>query len=409
MPLRIIAEAERCYGCKNPMCSAGCPVRTPIPEVIRLFKANRLMEAGAILFENNPLSAVCALICDHEKQCAGHCVRGRKDTPVNFSSIESYISDMYLDRMDVPPRESVRLRKVAVIGAGPAGITAAIALARKGYRVTIFEWHSKIGGILQYGIPEFRLNKNFLDRYRAVLEAMDIQLRLNTAIGSVIMIDDLMRDGYSAVFIGTGAEKPRRLGVPGESLGNVYFSLNYLANPKGIKLGESVAVIGAGNAAMDVARTALRNGARRVTMFAKADRVAASSHEVSYAQLDGAELETGMQIQAINETGPVFRRAIRDESGAIAGYSDELVQAHADSTVIAVSQVPRHKLANTTAGLELTDRGLLAVDENGMTSLKGVFGAGDVVTGAKTVVHAVEGAKRAAFAIDRYLTELDGA
>ena len=406
MPLHIIAEANRCYNCKNPQCQQGCPVHTPIPQIIQLFKENRLMEAGKILFENNPLSAVCALICDHEKQCAGHCIRGRKDTPVHFSSIEHYISDMYLDRMDVPPRTWVQLHKVAVIGAGPAGITAAIELARRGYRVTIFEWHSKIGGILQYGIPEFRLSKGYLERYRERLEAMDIQLRLNTTVGSVIMIDDLMRDGYSAVFIGTGAEKPRRLGVPGESLGNVYFSLNYLANPRGIRLGETVAVIGAGNAAMDVARTALRYGSRRVTMYAKADRVAASANEVSYAQLDGAELETGMQIQAINESGPVFKRAIRDESGAIVGYDDKLIQVRADATVIAVSQVPRHKLVHTTDGLELTENGLLAVDDNYMTTRPGVFGAGDVITGAKTVVHAVEGAKRAAAAIARYLSAL---
>ena len=165
-------------------------------------------------------------------------------------------------------------------------------------------------------------------------------------------------------------------------------------------------MIGAGNAAMDVARTALRYGSRRVTMYAKADRVAASANEVSYAQLDGAELETGMQIQAINESGPVFKRAIRDESGAIVGYDDKLIQVRADATVIAVSQVPRHKLVHTTDGLELTENGLLAVDDNYMTTRPGVFGAGDVITGAKTVVHAVEGAKRAAASIDRYLSAL---
>ena len=238
MALHIVAEANRCLNCKVPRCQQGCPVHTPIPTVIQLFKENRLMEAGEMLFENNPMSAVCAIVCNHEKQCAGHCIRGIKETPVHFSS---------------------------VIGCGPAGMTVAIKLAQAGYPVTVFEWKGKIGGLLQYGIPEFRLPKSFLDRYQARMEEMGITIRTNTTIGSVLMIDELVRDGYSSIFIGTGAEKPRTLGLEGESLGNVLFGLNYLANPRGHKLGDRVAIIGMGNAAMDVARTALRNGSRHVT------------------------------------------------------------------------------------------------------------------------------------------------
>ena len=402
MALHIVAEANRCLNCKKPRCQQGCPVHTPIPTVIRLFKENRLMEAGEMLFENNPLSAVCAIVCNHEKQCAGNCIRGIKETPVHFSSIEEYISDMYLDRMTVR-RPEKKKQRAAVIGCGPAGMTVAIKLAQAGYPVTVFEWKGKIGGLLQYGIPAFRLPKSFLDRYQARMEEMGITIRTNTTIGSVPMIDELVRDGYASIFIGTGAEKPRTLGLEGESLGNVLFGLNYLANPSGHKLGERVAVIGMGNAAMDVARTALRNGSRHVTLYARSKNVTASSSEVSYAELDGAEFVFGMQIQKITEEGPVFLKAIFDENDKIVGFEDEPVLMPADSTVISISQVPRGKLVRTTDGLDADEHGTLIVDENCMTTRPGVFAAGDVVTGAKTVVHAVDGAKKAAEAMIRYM------
>ena len=402
MALHIVAEANRCLNCKKPRCQEGCPVHTPIPTVIQLFKENRLMEAGEMLFANNPMSAVCAIVCNHEKQCAGSCIRGIKETPVHFSSIEEYISDMYLDRMTVQ-RPERKDKKVAVIGSGPAGMTVAIQLAQKGYPVTIFEWKGKIGGLLQYGIPEFRLPKSYLDRYQARMEEMGITIRTNTTIGSVLMIDELFRDGYASIFIGTGAEKPRTLGLQGESLGNVLFGLNYLANPKGHKLGDRVAIIGMGNAAMDVARTALRNGSRHVTLYARSKNVTASSHEIAYAELDGAEFVFGMEIQKITEKGPVFLRTIFDENDRVIGHEDEPIQIEADSTIISISQIPRGKLARTTEGLETTEKGLMKVDENYMSTRPGVFGAGDVVTGAKTVVHAVAGAKKAAEAMIRYM------
>lgn len=403
MELHIVSEANRCLNCKKPMCMEGCPIHTPIPKVIQLFKQGNLNDAGQMLFENNPLSAVCSLVCNHEQQCAGHCVLGKKSTPVHFSSIENYVSETYLDRM-VPEKSEFNGKKVAVIGAGPAGITVAVKLAAKGYGVTIFEWQDKIGGILQYGIPEFRLPKSLLERYRKQLEAMGIQIRLNTTIGAVLMIDDLFRDGYKSVFIGTGAEKPLRLGIPGETLGNVHFGLNYLANPDAYHLGETVAVIGMGNAAMDVARTALRHGARKVTLYARGSRISASSSEVDYARLDGADFQFGMQIVEITEKGPVFQKNILDENGQVVG-SEGTEQIEADSVIISISQVPRRKLVRTTAGLEAGDRGCLVVDENGMTTRPGVFAAGDVVTGAKTVVHAVEAAKRTAEAMARYMEQ----
>ena len=361
------------------------------------------MKAGEILFRNNPLSVICSEVCNHAKQCAGNCIRGKKDSPVHFSSIENYISEMYLDRMQVKVPELKHDKRVAVIGAGPAGLTVAVLLALEGYPVTIFEWKSKIGGLLQYGIPEFRLPKSVLERFEARLTEMGIQIRLNATIGTVLMIDNLFRDDYKAIFIGTGAEKPRSLGIKGESFGNVHFALNYLANPKAHHLGNKVAVIGVGNAAMDVARTALRNGTKEVVLYAMGKEIAASSSEVAYAKLDGAEIETGMQIQEITEKGPVFKRTIYDENDKIIGTEDELIQTEADSTIIAISQVPRGKLVRTTSGLTAAENGLLIVDENYMTTREGVFAAGDVITGAKTVVHAVEGAKQAALSMMNYM------
>ena len=404
MALHIVAEANRCLNCKNPRCQQGCPVHTPIPTIIQMFKEGKLMEAGQRLFENNPMSAVCAIVCNHEKQCAGNCIRGIKDTPVHFSIIEQYISDMYLDRMEIQ-RPAKKDKRAAVIGCGPAGMTVAIKLAQAGYPVTVFEWKGRIGGLLQYGIPEFRLPKSFLDRYQCRMEQMGLTIRTNTTIGSVLMIDELIRDGYDSIFIGTGAEKPRTLGLQGESLGNVLFGLNYLANPKGHKLGDTVAIIGMGNAAIDVARTALRNGSRHVTLYARSKNVTASSSEVSYAELDGAEFVFGMQIEKITDEGPVFKKAIFDEKDQIVGYEEEPVQIHADSTVISISQVPRAKLVRTTDGLDAGERGTLMVDDDYMTTRPGVFAAGDVVTGAKTVVHAVDGAKKAAEAMIRYMEE----
>lgn len=406
MSLHIIDEANRCLNCKKPMCQKGCPVHTPIPHIIQMFKENKVMEAGKELFENNPMSVICSIVCNHEQQCAGNCVLGRKGNPVHFSSIETYISDTYLDRMEIPKVEK-KGKKVAVIGAGPAGLTAAIILAKAGYDVTIFEWKDDIGGIMRYGIPEFRLPKSILDRYRQRLLDMDIKIRPNTTIGAVLKIDDLLRDGYAGIFVGTGVWKARNLGIHGECLGNVQFGIDYLANPSGYELGENVAIIGMGNAAMDVARTALRNGARHVTLYARGTRAAASSHEISYAKLDGAEFVFGKEIQYITEKGPVFCTSILDEDGKVTAMRKEEEQVEADSTIISISQGPRRKLIRTTVGLEGSERGLLIVDENGMTTKPGVFAAGDVTTGSKTVVHAVEGAKIAAQGMIRYMEGLD--
>ncbi len=402
MALHIIEDAERCLGCKRPRCQEACPVHTPIPQAIALFKERRIEEAGALLFENNPLSFVCALVCNHGVQCQGGCVLGRKGTPVQFSAIESYVSDAYLDRMR-PEAPAPSGKKAAVIGSGPAGIVAAFRLAQAGVDVTIFEQRSEIGGVLRYGIPDFRLPRTTVARYRLALERLGVKIRPNTAIGDALLIDDLFRDGYDTVFIGTGTWRAKTLGIPGETRGNVHFGLDYLVSPESYEIGENVAVIGVGNTAMDVARTAFRNGARHVTMYARSKHVSASSDEVEYARLDGADIVYGKAIAEINETGPLFKTAIFDEDDKVVGYEEGLDQVACDTVIIAASQKPMNKLLLTTEGLAGDDRGLLVVDDDCQTSVPGVFGAGDVVTGPKTVVHTVEMAKRAADAMLRHM------
>lgn len=408
MAVRIVEEANRCLGCRHPLCREGCPISTNIPEVIRLFKEGDMETAGKMLFENNPLTLVCSLVCNHENQCEGHCIRGRKDTPVHFSAIESFISDLYLDRMAVD-RKPTNGHKVAVIGGGPAGIAVAIELAREGFSVTIFDAKDKLGGVMRYGIPEFRLPRTVLDRITRRVTEMGVKFRASTTIGGALEIGDLLRDGYETVFIGTGVWRPRTLGMRGESLANVHFAMDYLGNPDSFDLGESVAVIGVGNSAMDVARTALRHGARRVRMFARTRKVHASSEELDYAQLEGAEIVYGHRIVELTEKGPVFEVTRYDEQGDPVGEEPEPILVEADSTVIAISQGPKNKLVLTTPGLECASNGLLIVDENGMTTVDGVFAAGDVVTGSNTVVHAVAEAKRAARSMTRYMLGEDDA
>lgn len=404
MAVHVVNEARRCYQCKKPFCVEGCPVRTPIPEMIKLFLAGESDKAGEILFENNPLSCVCALVCDHEKQCEGHCIQNRKGSPIQWSSIENYISEKYLDRMMIPNPDRLG-QMVGIIGSGPAGITIAICLAKKGYDVTIFDSRDQIGGVLRYGIPAFRLPKTILEKYADRLREMGVHIRPNTTIGGALTVDDLFRDGYEAIVIGTGVWRPRKLGVVGESLGNVHFAIDYLANPDVYKLGDNVVIIGAGNSAIDVARTVIRHGARRVTMCELMQRSTASKLELDYAQADGVEIIYGMATQRITENGPVFKRVIFDEDGRIAGYSDEEELIEADSTIVAISQVPKDKIVNTTTGIETNEHGLVRTDSRGFTTREGVFASGDVVRGAKTVVEAVLYSKGVAEAIDQYLTE----
>ncbi len=411
MSSHVLEEARKCLGCKKPRCTAACPVSTEIPEVIRLFLSGEIDEAGEMLFNNNPLSVICSLVCPHEKQCEGNCVLNAKNNPVHFGDVENYISNFYIHKAFSKSKID-KDKRVAIIGSGPAGITISILLAQKGYNVTIFEAHDKIGGVLRYGIPEFRLSRDILDNIKEKLVEMGVKIRPNTMIGPYITIDDLFRDGYKAIFIGTGVWNPRTLNVKGETLGHVHYGIDYLKNPDVYDLGDRVTIIGAGNAAMDVARTAIRKGAKEVYVMYRKGEIDAPAEklEVEYAKLDGVKflyyknpleiLEDGIRY---GETKEVF-----DDEGNRTVIEDKGKEGvfNTDSVIIAVSQGPRSNIVSTTKGINTLSSGLVHVDECGRTSREGVFASGDVVTGAKTVVEAVRLSKKVAEAIDEYINSI---
>lgn len=402
MGLHVIDEAKRCLNCKKPRCQEGCPIHTPIPVMIQMLLQGEMPEAAEMVFANNPLSVICSLVCDHEKQCEGHCVKGIKGEPVHISSIENYISDTCFDRMKLEqlPKNG---KRIAVVGAGPAGITIAILMVCRGYKVTIFEVKEKIGGIMRYGIPEFRLPKSILDRYYVKMKELGILFRPNFALGGSTGVEDLLRDGYHAVFIGTGTWRPYQLHIPGETFGNVHYGINYLNNPDVYDLGERVLVIGAGNAAMDVARTAIRKGSRHVTVYSITEIPAASPKEVEYAKLDGVEFEYLQTAIEIRDEGAIICDVEWTEDGKLVKKEETARLVPADSIIISISQGPQDRIVNRDKELQVDDRGLLKTDANGETTMPGIFASGDVVTGAKTVVEAVKYSKMIADAMDEYV------
>lgn len=411
MEKHIVEEAKRCLQCKKPHCQTGCPVETPINQVIGMFLAGDILGAGDLLFKNNPLSVICSLVCPHERQCEGHCILHKKSMSINFSAIEHYISSYYLNTFhkNFP---KLKEKRIAIIGSGPAGITIAIILASRGYDITIFEAHDQIGGVLRYGIPEFRLPKSLLSQYKEKLLAMGIKVRPNTLIGQVITIDDLFRDDYKAVFVGTGVWKPKPLGIQGESLGHVHYAIDYLKNPSVYQLGDTLCIIGAGNVAIDVARTALRNRVQNVHIMYRAgsEDIKAEKQEIEYAKIDGVKFEYYKSPLQIVDEGVIYQDTIseRDQEGKktlrFAEGSPSLFRA--DSVIIAISQGPRDIVVNSTNGIKVDKKGLITTNEAGLTTREGVFASGDVVTGARTVVEAVRVSKKVADAIDEYVKSL---
>ena len=400
-------EADRCLLCKNARCKANCPISTEIPEVIRLFKEGKLDEAGEILFENNPLSAVCAIVCPHEDQCKGNCIRGIKGEPIPFCEMEEFISLKYLKNVKLE-KVGNRDERIAIIGAGPAGITLSIILARKGFKVTLFDAHEKIGGVLRYGIPEYRLPNSVMDRYEEILLALGVKIRPNTLIGPVITLDKLFFDGYKAVFIGTGVWNPKTLDIKGESLGNVHYAIDYLKSPDVYNLGKKVAVIGAGNVAMDAARVAKRSGAEEVYILYRKgfENMPCTKVELQEAKDDDIKFELFKAPIELTEDGVKYIETKNEvkEDGKVVTVTIDGTEGmfECDSVIIAVSQSPRKNIVANTTGIETNKWGLVLTDDKGHTTREGVFASGDVVTGANTVVHAAAYAKVVAESIEEY-------
>ena len=410
MAVHVLEEAQRCLNCKIPMCQKGCPIHTPIPKVIELLRGGQMIEAGKMLYENNPLTSICPLVCNHERQCEGHCVLARKGMPVRFSVIERYISDTCAGKLQEEAMPSNGIR-AAVVGSGPAGLTIAVILARKGYQVTIFEGKEKIGGVLRYGIPEFILPKSILDDFaRYHLHVKSIRIRPNTTIGGAITIENMFEDGYKAIYLGTGTWQPNTLNIKGETLGNVHFGINYLTNPDSYQLGDTINLIGAGNAAMNVARTALRKGVRQVNCFCLTDKPTAARQEVEYAVLEGVKFFYNKRPVEIVDEGVIFEDVATFSDGTKS--TTESVPGSrrlyaADSTIISVSQGARSRLVNTTQGLKANGYGQLAADEYGRTSRPGIFASGGVVAGTRTIVEAVAHSKMVAEAMHAYMQGYD--
>lgn len=401
--------SSRCLKCKVPQCRKHCPVSTPVPDVMRLFEEEKEREAAEILFANNPLSAVCSIVCPHERNCWGHCVLGKKSEPIEFFKIEQYLSGKFLEAYEPPAIEKKDIR-VAVVGAGPAGITMSILLALQGFRVTLMEARDKIGGVLRYGIPEFRLPKNLVDRYDPLLRKLGVRIKPNTFIGSSITLDDMFIDGYRAVFIAVGTAKPNKLGLLGETLGNVYYAIDYLKSPDAYRLGRNIAVVGAGNVALDAARIAIRRiepgGSVTVVNSLSEEDMTGNRREIAEAAAEGVRFAHLLQTIKLEEDRVkcVAVNIVRTETETF--YEEDfsrVTEIPADSIIVAIGQGPQGAVI-TESNVSKTQRGLVEADENGHTSSRGVFAAGDIVTGPKTVVEAVAFAKKVAVEIEKFCT-----
>ena len=425
-----LKEAERCLECKDPKCMEGCPVEVPIPHFIRAIKDEDYEKAADILKSKNNLPAICGRVCPQESQCEAVCVVGNKHEPVSIGRLERWVADWDLDRDQGIEAGELNKGRVAVVGAGPAGLTAAADLAKMGYQVTVFEAFHKPGGVLVYGIPEFRLPKNIVDQEVEYIKKLGVEVRLNYVVGKTKMVDELFNEGYQAIFLATGAGLPRFLDIPGESLSGVYAANEFLTRVNlmkaykfpeyktPIRVGKRVAVIGGGNVAMDAARTALRLDAESFIIYRRSEQeMPARVEEVHHAKDEGVQfklLTNPIEILG-NDKGDVtglkcikMRLGEPDKSGRrrpIPIEGSEFV-IDVDNVIIAIGNSANPLISRSTPDIETTDRGTIYVEgEMGATSKEGVFAGGDIVTGAATVIEAMGAGKRAARAIDEYLKE----
>lgn len=377
----LLNEANRCLNCKNPLCRINCPISTEIPEIITLFKEDKIIEAGKRLFENNPLSVFCSIVCPHEEQCRGNCIRGIKGKPVDFPKIERFLSENYLNYLSIE-KESEKEIEIAVIGGGVAGITSAILLAKKGFEVTIFESFSKLGGVLRYGIPDFRLPRKYIDRMENYLNKLGVKVKYNVTVGSEYGIKELKRDGFKYIILTTGLWKPKKIGVVGESGKNVHYAINYLISPQNYDLGKNVLVIGGGNVAMDAARTAKRFSKNVTIVYRRGEKdMPANREEIEESRKEGVKFIYHHSPKEIKDKEMIFIE------------NNEMKSIPYSSVLIAVSQEPRRELFISEPELEIEEWGTIKVNEKYETSLENVYSCGDIVTGAKTVVLAVKNAK----------------
>ncbi len=425
-----IDEAERCLNCKNMPCVSGCPVGIAIPSFIQKVKVGEFEEAYRIITQSSSLPAVCGRVCPQETQCEGKCVRGIKGEPVGIGRLERFVADYHNETCkESAKRPAANGRRVAVVGSGPAGLTCAGDLAKKGYDVTVFEALHTAGGVLVYGIPEFRLPKAIVAKEIRTLEELGVKIAVNTVVGKTVSIEELMREeGFEAVFIGSGAGLPRFMRIPGENLKGVYSANEFLTRVNLMKAYRSdsetpvlhakrVAVVGGGNVAMDAARCALRLGAEEVSVVYRRslEELPARREEVEHA------MEEGIQFRLLNN--PI--EIIGDENGFVSGMRcirmelgepdasgrrspveipDSEFLLTCDCVIMSIGTSPNPLIKSTTEGLEVNRRGGIVVDEEtGKTSIEGVYAGGDAVTGAATVILAMGAGKTAARAIDEYL------
>lgn len=424
-------EAARCLNCKHKPCMNGCPVNVPIPGFIEKVAEGDFEAAYEIITSENALPAICGRVCPQENQCEGKCVRGIKGEPVAIGRLERFVADYHM--ANAKPAESKiekNGKRVAVVGSGPAGITCAGELIKKGYDVTVFEALHKAGGVLSYGIPEFRLPKDLVAKEIETVEKLGVDIETNVIIGRSITIDELMEQGYEAVFVGSGAGLPRFLNIPGENLLGVYSANEFLTRvnlmkaykfpeaPTPVKVGKKVAVVGAGNVAMDAARTAKRLGAEEVYIVYRRseEELPARAEEVHHAKEEGIIFKllnnpcaihgedgwvSGIEVikQELGEPDESGRRSPKPIEG-----SNYVIDV--DTVVIAIGQSPNPLIRQTTPGLETQKWGGIIVEEDTMkTSKDGVYAGGDTVTGAATVILAMGAGKKAAKAIDEYLSK----
>ena len=427
-----VEEATRCLNCKNRPCMTGCPVSVQIPDFIREIAGGNFEGAYSIIRETSSLPAVCGRVCPQERQCESKCVRGIKGEPVGIGRLERFAADHHMQNgtedVQLPPKNG---HKAAIVGAGPAGLTCAGDLARLGYEVTVYEAFHTAGGVLMYGIPEFRLPKDIVQREVDGLRRLGVKIMTNMVIGKVLSIDEIMAEGNEAVFVGSGAGLPRFMGIEGEGLVGVCSANEYLTRInllKGYKEGydtpvlrsKSVAVVGGGNVAMDAARSALRMGAEHVYIIYRRSEaeMPARREEVLHAKEEGVEFLTlNNPLRLIgDDSGRVCAAVVQkmelgepDESGRrspvpVEGSEYELP---VDTVIMAIGTSPNPLIRTTTPGLEANKRGCLIVDEAMMTTKEGVYAGGDAVTGAATVILAMGAGKAAARAMDEYMQKKD--